>query len=187
MGISAPDHPNRPWCGHRTPRPLFGSDGHDLSGHRPKPVKSRRSWRSSDPHRPRAVRWHPRGCRRSVGKGAHRPAIEPRKLDSPECRRVRNHGRQHGGRASASVQPTRRGRRPWHVWKLFAREPGDLCGGGQQWPSLPRTAAAALMRRLLWTSRGVQIAYAAPQSARFACARRQPGGRRSAFAQLISR
>jgi hypothetical protein len=28
--------------------------------------------------------------------------------------------------ASASARPTRRGRRPWHVWKLFAREPGDL-------------------------------------------------------------
>jgi len=30
------------------------------------------------------------------------------------------------GRASASARPTRRGRRPWHVWKLFAREPGGL-------------------------------------------------------------
>ena len=30
------------------------------------------------------------------------------------------------GRAIASARPTRRGRRPWHVWKLFAREPGDL-------------------------------------------------------------
>jgi hypothetical protein len=29
-------------------------------------------------------------------------------------------------RASASALPTRRGLRPWHVWKLFAREPGDL-------------------------------------------------------------
>ena len=26
----------------------------------------------------------------------------------------------------ASARPTRRGRRPWHVWKLFAREPGGL-------------------------------------------------------------
>ena len=31
-----------------------------------------------------------------------------------------------GGRVSASVRPSRRGRRPWHVWKLFAREPGGL-------------------------------------------------------------
>ena len=30
------------------------------------------------------------------------------------------------GGASASVRPARRGRRPWHVWKLFAREPGGL-------------------------------------------------------------
>ena len=30
------------------------------------------------------------------------------------------------GGASASVRLARRGRRPWHVWKLFAREPGGL-------------------------------------------------------------
>ena len=30
------------------------------------------------------------------------------------------------GRVSASARPTRRGRRPWHVRKLFDREPGDL-------------------------------------------------------------
>ena len=30
------------------------------------------------------------------------------------------------GRASASGRPARRGRRPWHVWKLFAWEPGGL-------------------------------------------------------------
>ena len=30
------------------------------------------------------------------------------------------------GRVIASAHPTRRGRRPWHVWKLFAREPGGL-------------------------------------------------------------
>ncbi len=30
------------------------------------------------------------------------------------------------GRVSASVHPTRRGRRPWHVWKLLVREPGGL-------------------------------------------------------------
>ena len=30
------------------------------------------------------------------------------------------------GRVSASARPTRRGRRPWHVRMLFAREPGDL-------------------------------------------------------------
>jgi hypothetical protein len=31
-----------------------------------------------------------------------------------------------GGRAIASVHPTRRGLRPWHAWTLFARKPGDL-------------------------------------------------------------
>jgi hypothetical protein len=42
------------------------------------------------------------------------------------CRRGQNHGRQHGGRIIASARPARRGRRPWHVWKLFGREPGGL-------------------------------------------------------------
>jgi len=31
-----------------------------------------------------------------------------------------------GGRASASVRPTLRGLRPWHVRTLLVREPGDL-------------------------------------------------------------
>jgi hypothetical protein len=35
------------------------------------------------------------------------------------------------GRVIASVRPTRRGRRTWHVWTLFAREPGGL-GFGQR-------------------------------------------------------
>ena len=35
------------------------------------------------------------------------------------------------GRAIASVRTARRGRRPWHVWTPFAREPGDLTAG--QW------------------------------------------------------
>jgi hypothetical protein len=30
------------------------------------------------------------------------------------------------GRVNASVRPTRRGRRPWHVRTLFVREPGGL-------------------------------------------------------------
>jgi hypothetical protein len=30
------------------------------------------------------------------------------------------------GRVIASACPTRRGRRPWHVWKFLVREPGDL-------------------------------------------------------------
>jgi hypothetical protein len=35
----------------------------------------------SEPHRPRTVRRRPRGCGRSVGRGANTPAIEPRKSD----------------------------------------------------------------------------------------------------------
>lgn len=31
-----------------------------------------------------------------------------------------------GGCAIASIRLARRGRRPWHVWKLLVREPGDL-------------------------------------------------------------
>jgi hypothetical protein len=45
-----------------------------------------------------------------------------------------------GGRASASAWTTRRGRRPWHVRKLFAREPGDLAVG-QQFRVLPWSAS----------------------------------------------
>src|SRR4029077_9101659 len=33
----------------------------------------------TDPHRPQVMRSGPRGSRRSVDRGAHRPAIEPRK------------------------------------------------------------------------------------------------------------
>src|ERR1700680_945337 len=38
----------------------------------------------------------PRGHRRSVDRGAHRPAIEPRKYPHPGCRRRSGDGRQHG-------------------------------------------------------------------------------------------
>ena len=76
------------------------------------------------------MRWHSRGCRRSVGRGSHRPAIEPRKQESLGCRRGQNHGRRNGRGVIASARPTRRGRRPWHVWTLFVRESGDL-GFGQ--------------------------------------------------------
>ena len=43
------------------------------------------------------MRGAPRGVRRSVDRGTHRPAIEPRKSASG-CRRRRDSGRQHGGR-----------------------------------------------------------------------------------------
>ena len=35
------------------------------------------------------------------------------------------------GRDIASAETTRRGRRPWHVRTLLAREPGDLATGQQ--------------------------------------------------------
>lgn len=40
------------------------------------------------------------------------------------------------GRVSASVLPTRRGRRPWHVWKLFVRELGGLGHGLRRTPQV---------------------------------------------------
>jgi hypothetical protein len=41
-------------------------------------VKVRHDEGIANPHRPQAVRRHPRGGRRSVGRGTCRPAIEPR-------------------------------------------------------------------------------------------------------------
>jgi hypothetical protein len=43
------------------------------------------------------MRGAPRGVRRSVDRGTHRPAIEPRK-SALGCRRRRDSGRQYGGR-----------------------------------------------------------------------------------------
>ena len=68
----------------------------------------------------------PRGSRRSVGRGAHRPAIEPRKAIFPGADAFATAEGETGGRANASARPARRGRRPWHVRKLFEREPEDL-------------------------------------------------------------
>jgi hypothetical protein len=65
------------------------------------------------------------GDEASVGEHIGRP-LSRESLNQSGCRRGRFHGRQHGGRVIASARPARRGRRPWHVWKLFVREPGDL-------------------------------------------------------------
>ena len=46
------------------------------------------------------------------------------------------------GCALASARLTRRGRRPWHVQTLLAREPGDLVPGQGGSPSLVRTGKA---------------------------------------------
>jgi hypothetical protein len=42
----------------------------------------------------------------------------------------------------ASARPTRRGRRPWHVRTLLAREPGDLTAGRDGVPYLVRIGKA---------------------------------------------
>ena len=63
----------------------------------------------------------PRGARRSVDRGAHRPAIELRKSDAVETAE----GNTEGG-VTASRPTTPRGLRPRHVRTLLAREPGDL-------------------------------------------------------------
>ena len=51
------------------------------------------------------------------------------------------------GRALASARLTRRGRRPWHVQTLLAREPGDLASGQDGSPFLVRTGKARSRRR----------------------------------------
>src|SRR5437762_12124587 len=68
----------------------------------------------------------PRGSRRSVDRGAHRPAIEPRKLPILGADTVHMVEGNTFGRVIASARATRRGQRPWHVQTFLAREPGDL-------------------------------------------------------------
>ncbi len=46
------------------------------------------------------------------------------------------------GRVTASARPARRGLRPWHVWTLLAREPGDLTSDLGGLPSLARIGKA---------------------------------------------
>jgi hypothetical protein len=50
----------------------------------------------------------------------------------PSADVVQNTEGNMGGHEIASAPPTRRGRRPWHVRKLLAREPGDLGFGLRQ-------------------------------------------------------
>src|SRR5246127_3949639 len=80
----------------------------------------------TDPHRPRVMRSCPRGSRRSVDRGAHRPAIEPRKSPILGADAVQMAEGNTSRRVIASARTTRRGQRPWHVQTLLAREPGDL-------------------------------------------------------------
>jgi len=83
------------------------------------------SYDESDPHRPRVMRSCPQGFGRSVDRGAHRPAIEPRKSPIPGADAVHIAEGNTSRRVIASAR-TRHGQRPWHVRTLLAREPGDL-------------------------------------------------------------
>ena len=64
----------------------------------------------------------------SVGECIGQPLSRERHMipgaDAVEWAEGNTHGRD-----SASVRMARRGRRPWHVWKLLVREPGDLLVG----------------------------------------------------------
>src|SRR4051812_11295794 len=70
------------------------------------------------------MRVWPRGQRRSVDRGTHRPAIEPRKSVFPGADVVNWTEGNTVGRVSASIGPAGRGRRPWHVRTLLAWETG---------------------------------------------------------------
>ena len=71
-----------------------------------------------------------RGARRSVDRGACRPAIEPRKYSNDWGAALSLYAEGNTDRRdSASACSTLRGLRPWHVGTLFAGEPGDLLLG----------------------------------------------------------
>src|SRR5882672_11473996 len=77
------------------------------------------------------MRRHLRGCWRSVDRGAHRPAIEPRKLEDFGCRRGRFHGRQHG-------RTRQRERPPDPTWSKTLACADALCTGtgrSRVWPA----------------------------------------------------
>ena len=66
----------------------------------------------------------------SVGERIGQPlSRESKKVSGADVVRS-TEGNMDGG-VIASARPTRRGRRPWHVWTLFVREPEDL-GFGQR-------------------------------------------------------
>ena len=52
--------------------------------------------------------------------------LSPERVDIPGADAVQVAEGKTSGRAIASAWMTRRGRRPWHVRTLLAREPGDL-------------------------------------------------------------
>ncbi|MGH9826679.1 MAG: hypothetical protein ACREDR_25915 [Blastocatellia bacterium] len=64
----------------------------------------------------------------SAGERIGQPLSRERNL-LPDADVVQVTEGKTGGGASASIRPIRRGRRPWHVRTLLAREPGDLLVG----------------------------------------------------------
>jgi hypothetical protein len=64
----------------------------------------------------------------SAGEGTGQPLSRERTI-IPDADAVSAAEGETGGCASASTRPIRRGRRPWHVRTLLAREPGDLLVG----------------------------------------------------------
>lgn len=75
---------------------------------------------------PRAMRRRPARAWRSVGRGMHRPAIEPRNPTVLGADAVQEAEGNTARSAIASAGSARRGRRPWHVQKFRAREPREL-------------------------------------------------------------
>ena len=69
------------------------------------------------------------GLREEVGEASvGEQAGQPLSLEKNDLGRRRGceRGRQNGRARHASSRLARRGLRPWHVWKLVARELGDL-------------------------------------------------------------
>jgi uncharacterized protein (DUF58 family) len=64
----------------------------------------------------------------SVGERTGQPLSRERTI-IPDADAVSAAEGETGGCASASIRPIRRGRRPWHVRTLLAREPGGLLVG----------------------------------------------------------
>ena len=61
----------------------------------------------------------------SVGERIGQPSSRE-SLKVPGADVVKSTEGNMDGRVNASARSARRGLRPWHVWKLFAREPGGL-------------------------------------------------------------
>ena len=80
----------------------------------------------SDPRCPRVMRGASRGATRSVDRGACRPAIEPRKIFSPGCRRCSVAEGNTRGRANRECPCDPAWSETLACRTLLAREPGDL-------------------------------------------------------------